>query len=146
MSSQTSSITGNQAIIHTDVAKVFLRNNRYQTGDVLNNGGYDPMTLVAGTVIGRVSESGKLVPWFSAAGDGSQFAVGLLAQDTEIDSGEDKECTIVDFGDVAEDKVEFFYNGDSLESVVSSRRLRDHLQAQGIKLITATEMTANDNS
>jgi hypothetical protein len=70
----------------------------------------------------------------------------VLANDVELDSGETKEITIVDFGDVAEDKLSFFYSGQTLETVVSSRRVRDWLQAQGIKLITAIEMTATDNS
>jgi hypothetical protein len=145
MSSQSSSITGNQAIIHTDVSKIFLRDNRYQKGNETGNAGYDPLELVAGTVMGRVAATGKLVPCASSATDGSQYPVGILAHDVEIDIGETKEVTIVDMGDVAEDKVDFYYNGDTLDTQLSSRRMRDWLQAQGIKLITLTEMTDEDN-
>jgi hypothetical protein len=141
--------TGNQAIINTETAKIFLRDNRYQKGNYLNNGAYDPLTLVAGTVMGRIATGagtlGNVVPLFSLAGDGSQFPIGILADDVEIDSGDTKEVTIVDFGDVAEDKVVFYYNNDTLNTVVSSRRLRDHIQAQGIKLIVINEMTQYDN-
>lgn len=145
MSSQSSSISGNQATINTDVSKIFLRDNRYQKNNHLNNGAYDPLTLVAGTLLGRIGSSDLVVPLFSLAGDGSQYPVGILAHDVEIESGETKEISFCDFGDVAYDKVVLFYSGDTLETVVSSRRLKDYLQAQGVKLITGTEMTAYDN-
>ncbi len=145
MSSQSSSFSGNQARINTDLSKIFLRDNRYQKGNQINNSSYNPMTLVAGTLMGRISATGTLAPMYAPGADGTQFPVGLLAEDLEIDAGETKEITIVDFGDVAEDKVTFFWAGQTLETVVSSRRVRDHLQAQGIKLITAIEMTDYDN-
>lgn len=151
MSSQSGTFGTNKAVINTDVSKIFIRDNRYQKGNHLNNGNYDPLTLSAGTLMGRIGNSGYLVPLFTLAGDGSQFPVGILAHDVEIDSGETKEITIVDMGDVVEDKVILFYTarnpaaGESLDTVVSNRRLRDHLQAQGIKLITAIEMTDYDN-
>lgn len=147
MSSQQFSAPGsNQAIIKTDVAKIFVRDNRYQKGNHLNNGNYNPLVLVAGTVMGRIGTTGYLVPLFTLANDGSQFPVGILAHDVSIASGVTKEITIVDFGDVVADQVVFYYSGQNLDSVVSSRRVKDYLQAQGIKLITATELTQYDNS
>jgi len=146
MSSQSFTSTNNQAHMKTDVSKIFLRDNRYQKGYSLNNPTYNPMVLAAGTLMGRISGTGYLAPIYAAGADGTQFPVGILAHDVSIDSGETQEVTIVDGGDVAENKVLFFYSGQTLETVVSSRRLRDHLQAQGIKLVTSTEMTEYDNS
>lgn len=145
MSTQSGTFGNNQAIINTDVSKIFLRDNRYQKGNQLNNGSYNPLVLVAGTVMGRIGSSNNVVPLYSAAADGSQFPVGVLAQDVSIVSGDTKEITFVDFGDVAADKLVLYYTGDSIESVVSSRRIKDYLQAQGIKLITSIEMTQLDN-
>ena len=151
MSSQTTTTGSNYARSDRDVSKIFLRDNRYQTGNNLNNGAYDPLTLVAGTIMGRVGNSGYLVPLFTLATDGSEYPVGILAHDVELDSGETKQITIVDMGDVAEDQVVFYYTSinpaaaQTLDSVVSNRRIRDYLQAQGIKLISGTEMTTYDN-
>lgn len=143
--SSVSGLGGNQAINNVDVAKIFLRDNRYQEVNELNNSTYDPLTLSAGTAMGRVTATGNLAPLNTGASDGSQFFVGILAQDMELDAGETKKATIVDGGDVAEDKVIFFYANQGLETVVGSRRMRDNIQAQGIKLIARIEMTQNDN-
>ncbi len=136
--------------MNTDVSKIFLRDNRYQKGNQLGNSSYNPMTLTAGTVMSRIGNSGYLTPLFTS-GAVDSLPVGILADDVEIDPGETKEITIVDMGDVAADKLILFYTqrnpafGESLDTVVSGRRLRDHLAAQGLKLITMTEMTQYDN-
>ncbi len=146
MSSQTiGTNTPNQLTVNTDTSKIFLRNNRYQKGYELNNGSYNPLNLPAGTLMGRISGTGYLAPMYAPGADGTQFPVGVLAHDVQLDSGETQEVTIVDMGDVAEDMVSFFFSGQTLETVVSSRRVRDHLQAQGIKLITVINMTDYDN-
>lgn len=145
MSSQTSSFTGNQGYVRTDVSKIFLRDNRYQSGSDVNNSSYDPWVIPAGTLMGRNSTTGKLAPLSINSTDGSQLPVGILAEDVEIAAGATATVNICDMGDVAESKVDLYHNGQDLDSVVSSRRLRDHLQAQGIKLISETEMTQYDN-
>ncbi len=146
MASQTIQNAGNNMlIVKTDVAKIFLRDNRYQTGNNLNNSSYSPMVLRAGTLMGRISATGFLAPMYAPGADGTQFPVGVLANDYSIAVGETKVVTIVDFGDVAEDQLVFFWSGQTLNTVVSSRMVRDYLQAQGIKLITSIEMTRDDN-
>ncbi len=146
MSTQTIVLNnGRQAIINQDVSKIFILNNRYQKGNYINNSSYDPITLYAGTVLGRIHASNVLVPLEAGASDGSQFPVGILAEDLEIDSGDTVECYLCDGGDVATEKVLFVKPGDGLETVVSSRRLKDWIQAQGIKLVGGTEMTDFDN-
>lgn len=138
--------TDNQLIMNQDVSKIFLGfTNRYQKDNELNNSTYDPLVLPAGTIMGRIHATGNLAPLNAAASDGSQFPVGILAHDVSIDAGETIKVTVCDFGDIAADKVVFLYSGQGLETVVSSRRMRDHLQAQGLKLITSTEHTGYDN-
>lgn len=149
MSSQSIGFnTPKQLFINTDLSKIFLRDNRYQVGNDLNNSSYNPLNLIAGTLMARVTSTGNLTYFNAAANDGSQAPVGILAEDVSLDSGETQGVTIVDFGDVAQDKVVFVVTGQGLETAVTigvSRRVKDHLQAQGIKLIPAIEMTQLDN-
>lgn len=139
--------TGQQAIVNYDVSKIFVFGNRYENDQYINNSGYDPITLLAGTVMGRIASSGVLVPLKSDASDGSQYPIGVLAQDLIIDSGATVTAAICVSGDVAQDKVIFVKPGDGLETTVSSRRLKDRLAADtvGIKLVPSSEMTAFDN-
>lgn len=139
--------TGQQIIVNFDVSKVFVRNNRYQKDNYVNNSGYDPITLYQGTVMGRVHATNVIVPLTSTASDGSQFPVGVLANEVLIvDGGDSVNAFLCDMGDVVAEKLIFAKPGDGLETVVSSRRLKDHLAAQGIKIVNGTiEMTRNDN-
>lgn len=148
MSSVTQALnSGQQAITNYDLSKIFIGHNRYQEKESVNNSGYDPITILQGTVMGRLAFDGSLVPWSSTALDGSQYPVGILAKGLEVDASDSANVTICDMGDVVEGKVVCYWvaNGQSLDSLVSGRRLRDHLAAQGIKLVPVTEMTAYDN-
>lgn len=147
MSSQTVSLnTGNQAIIKTETAKIFLWDNRFEDADYTNGGGA-PVTLLAGTVMGRISASGKIVPLTSAAVDGSQLPVGILNDDWTVAAGATQKMSICVSGDVAEEKI-LLQGGDTLETVVSSRRLRDRIAGDtvGIKIVKAAdELSGYDN-
>lgn len=146
MSSQTIALNnGRQATINTDVSKIFVGDNRYQKDNYTNNSSYDPITLLAGTVMGRISASNLVVPMKSTAGDGSQLPVGILADDLVLASGAQENVTLVDMGDVAAYKLIFALPGDGLDTVVSSRRYKDHIAAQGLKLVYGEEMTGYDN-
>lgn len=137
--------TGNQAIINTDLGNIFLFNRRSQKGIVNNSDLYDPLVLSAGTVMGRVSETGKFKAFDADASDGSQYPIGILAHDVTIEEGEDKNVFICDDGDVAEEKLVFVDTDDSLDTVISGQQVRDRLKAAGIKLIASTEQTGYDN-
>lgn len=136
--------TAKQQITNFDLSKIFIWNNRYQKGNFLNNAGYDPYELKAGTVLGRIAASNILIPCHHLSTDGSQYPVGVLAHDVDVDAGDTVEVTICDGGDVAEEKLILYY-GTTLESVVNSRTVRDWLQAQGLKVVGGTEMTDYDN-
>lgn len=146
MSTQSQALnTGQQAIINTDLSKMFLGDNRYQRNSYINNSSYDPIPLLEGTLMGRIHASGVYVPFNAAASDGSQFPVGVLAHDISVAGGATVLATIVDMGDVEQSKIIFFTPNQGLETVVSSRRVKDHIAAQGIKLISSDEMTQYDN-
>lgn len=140
--------TGQQATINTNLAKTFGWNIRTEYDNYVNNSTYDPITLKAGTLMGRIHATDVLVPLKSDANDGSQFPQGLLLEDMIIDGGDTVKCAIVVSGDVMSDRILFVKPGDGLETVVSSRRLKDRIQADtvGIKIVfNTTEMSGLDN-
>lgn len=138
--------TGQQAILDTDVSKIFLWGNRYESADYTNSG-YDDVNLVAGTVMGRVTATGKVIPLQSDAVDGSQLPVGVLNKDWVVEAGDTQEVAFCVKGDVETSKLIFTKTGDDLDTIVSSRNLRDRIQGDtvGIKLVTGTELTGVDN-
>lgn len=140
--------TGNTLFVNTDLGKVFIWENRYENDNYINNSSYDPIALVAGTVMGRVATTNKLAPCQSNASDGSQYPCGILAQDISLAEGETKQVSICTYGDVATEKVIFVKPGDGLNTVVSSRTYRDRIKADtaGVRLVDTDEMTDFDNS
>lgn len=139
---------GQQAIINTDTSKIFIGRNKYDKNNYLNNSGYNPLTLLQGTVMGRVASSGVLKPCSAQAADGSQFPIGILAADYTADAGETLSGVFICVeGDVVEERCIFFL-GDTMETVVSSRRMRDRIGSDtvGINLVPqGDEMTGYDN-
>lgn len=137
--------TGQQMTINTDLSKIFVWNNRYESG-TYNNATYDTVELAAGTVMGRVAATGNLKPLASGASDGSQYPVGILADDYAVEEGEDQEVAICVAGDVDQNKL-VFDGSDTLTTEISGRQLRDRIAADtvGIKLVGGEPMTAYDN-
>lgn len=136
--------TGQQATFNTDTTRVFLGRNRSQNEVYVNNSSYDPIRLLAGTVLGRITSTDILIPASATATDGSALPVGFLAEDMTIPSGTTLQTSIIVGGDVNENAVVFF-KGDTLETVVSGRRYKDHIAAQGVLLVASNEMTDFDN-
>lgn len=148
--------TGQQMTTNYDLSKIFVFNNRYETDNYVNNSSYNPITILAGTVMGRVALTGVLVPFVSTSNDGSQYPIGILAQDVQLAAGQTAQCSICIAGDVAAEKVILWSNqggsttsGDTLDTIVSGtqRRVRDMIQSHsvGIILRPGTEMTGYDN-
>lgn len=149
MSQTIGNNTANQAQVNTDTSKIFIGCNRYQDFPYAKtNSTYDDITIPAGTVMGRIGSSLKVVPLTSAASDGSQHPVGILAEDITILAGESytKDVTLCVYGDVNESKV-VLQGSDTLDTLISSRTIHDLIGAEtvGIKLVTTTENTSFDN-
>lgn len=134
---------GQQAIINTDTAKVFLWNRRSQPVNIINGGGA-PVTYLEGTVMGRVSASGNVIPCVAAAVDGSQFPIGVLIDGLTVAAGATVPCFICDDGDVASELL-IFNAAETLSTVVSARQMRDWLKLAGIKLVAGTDLTGFAN-
>lgn len=138
--------TGSYAITNYDVSKIFVLDNRFQKGTYENTTG-DEITLAAGTVMGRIANTGKLLPLESDAADGSQYPIGVLNQTITVADTDEVEVAYCVAGDVAEELLTFVNGYDDLDTVVSDRTLRDRMAAdtEGIHLVTTDEMTENDN-
>lgn len=145
MSSVNQRLQGTQQVITDyDLSKIFLFNNRYESDSYVNNSGYSSLTLLAGTVMGRIAGTNVLAPTISGALDGSQFPIGILAQDVVLSAGQSQQVAICIVGDINSAKI-IFLGGDNLNTVIAGRTMKDHLQSYGLLMRTSTEMTDFDN-
>ena len=146
MSSNTIALNnGQQAIVNFDTSKIFVWGNRYEKASY-NNSTYDTVELAAGTLMGRIATTQKIVPLASGASDGSQHVVGILAQDASVEEGDTVDLYICVAGDVVESKV-VLDGSDTMSTVISGRSIRDKIagDAVGLKLVGGDELTAYDN-
>jgi hypothetical protein len=136
---------GQQMIVNTDLAKIFVWDNRFESANYTNST-YDPVTLPAGTLMGKISATQEIVPLTSAASDGSQFPVGVLNQTSVIAAGATVALAYCVSGDVVESGV-ILQGADTMATVISGRSIRDRIGADtvGVKLVGSTEMTGFDN-
>lgn len=135
--------TGSQATTDYDLSKIFVWNNRYKTG-IYTNSSYNPEVLLPGQLMGRVAATQALVKCFSAAADGSQYPIGILADGYTVTEGVATNISICDVGDIPSDKI-IFESNDNLSTLVNGRSMLDHMQVLGLNIISSTEMTDFDN-
>jgi len=135
-------------MLHTtyDRSQIFVGDNRYETGTYTNGTG-STKDLAKGTLMGRIHATGKLTPLASAASDGSQYPVGILADDYSVLDTASATVTICVAGDVVSSKI-VLDGSDTLETVISARRIKDRIGADtvGIKLVATDELTGYDNA
>lgn len=135
----------NFSITNYDTSKMFVGENSWAQGEFTNST-YDDVTLVQGTLLGRVASTGEIVVCTSAASDGSQFPVGVLANNVVVAAGDTQTLTYCIAGEVIESKI-VFDGSDTLATVVSSRTFRDRIASDtaGIVLVATQELTDFDN-
>lgn len=138
--------TPNQSHVDFDVSKIFIFGNRYKNATLLNNSGgvksFDP-----GTLMGKITASGKIIPLVSGAGDGSNQPIGILRTEiTDLADAGEVDVSYSVFGDIAKEKV-IVDGGDTLQTVIAGRTIEDRLLADtmGIILIETDELTDFDN-
>lgn len=136
----------NPLIANYDTSKIFVRDNQFQTGTYTNPEG-DDVTLLKGTVMGRIASTNKLLPLESTASDGSQFPIGILADNYTVGYTESATLTFCKAGDVVESKIIFANGTDTVNTVVSTRTLGDRIQGDslGINLVGGDQLTNYDN-
>ena len=144
----------NQIIINTDLTKTFVFNDDfYSNQDIFyyDNSGSTDVLIPEGTVLGRVTSTGFLIPWVSSASDGSERPVGVLVGDIWVEYGEtyQEDCTICIRGNVAAQKLGLQGSDTITTKIVNGIEagvtLRDSLTGKGFKLIQSEQNTFPDN-
>lgn len=145
MSQEIKLQNNNQLNVLSNNAKTFVWDNRYDSA-VYTNSGYDDVTLLHGTLLGKVSATGKVKPLASGASDGSQYPIGILKDDIIVKAGASATLTFCVSGDVVESQI-VLAGSDTMDTVISDRSIRDRIGADtvGIKLVGSDELTAADN-
>ena len=133
--------TDNFIKVTTDISKLALFGSEYDTADYTNGTGSE-VSLPAGKVLGVINSSGKVTPLTSAATNGSQYPIGILAHDVTVANGATVSLTYIIAGDVDVNKISL-EGSDALTTVVDGRRIRERIQGdtKGIKLVSSTENT-----
>lgn len=132
-------------VTNFDRSKVFIGNNRTQRVTYTNSGG-STVNLQKGRLMGRVAANQKVLPHVSTATDGSEQPQFMLADDYAVAAGATAVLTVVDAGDVAEEKV-ILGGTDTLATQIGTGgpSIRDLIARNTqIKLVPSTEMLSLD--
>lgn len=146
--SKATEVTKTNNFLHTDydVSKIFVFSNRYEKMTLLNNSG-GVKSFEPGTLVGKITASGKIIPLASGAIDGSQIPVGVLKTSVVdlADAGE-LEVNVCVYGDVVESKL-ILDGADTVDTVIDGRTIKDRIKADtmGIQLVGGDELTGFDN-
>ena len=137
--------SGGMRVTNYSNEKLLLFGCDFASATYENADAYDE-TLAIGTVMGRIASTGKVVPVDSAASDGSQFPVGVLAATYTVDGGAEVEVRMVVSGEINANML-VFPNGETLNTIVSSKQMRDRLASDTVGLILSfpDELSDTDN-
>lgn len=156
-SNEIKSNQSNALFVNTDTSKTFIEIKATERESYINNSSYNPITLLPGTVMGRIQASGVIVPWRNDVTDGSQFPIGILGTDMLINSGATVAALLVTECRMAAEKVIAYQLSNqsiatTLQLTITSwhgagtTKLKDVLESIGIHLKTTTQMSFPDNS
>jgi hypothetical protein len=137
---------GNAAQFNRTVKKTFIGDTETEVANYTNST-YDAVTLLEGTLMGRVTATGKIKPLASGATDGSQDPVGVLLNTHVIEEGDTKSLAFAVSGRVAQECL-VLDGTDTLDTIISGKRLRDRIAGStlGIKIVpTSDDLTGFDN-
>jgi hypothetical protein len=81
------------------------------------------------------------------ASDGSQFPVGIVADEVTVDEGDTANLSLCVCGEVDANGL-VFVSGTTLATVISAKTVEDRIASDtvGIHLVTSTDITAYDNA
>lgn len=150
MGSSATTVGQGTNFLHTryDLQKIFLGENRYNNEETLLNASGGNKDFVIGTVLGRITATGKLVPVASAAVDGSEIPVGVLACTVNLDNTAEAIVSVCIFGNVLQNKL-ILDGADTVDTVIVStgRTIKDSLAGEtaGIFLLEGLELSGQDN-
>lgn len=138
---------GQQLQVNTNLAKIFPYGSEDRQVYAYTNSTYATLTILAGTLMGIANATGQAKALLSTAVDGSQFPVGILAEDYTVLAGQVVNVSIMTKGQVRGDLI--VYSGtDGPATVVSGRRLYERIAADtcGILIDPVSNATNFENS
>lgn len=135
--------TSTQTKTDIDLADIFVKIGEVELGGITSATAVD---LAKGTMISRIPTTGKFAIMKSASEDGTQYPVGVLAEDVSLEAATEKNINVVKSGIV--DASGLVFNGaDTIASVVDSRQYLDLIPSMtvGIELVSIDQLTNFDN-
>lgn len=137
---------GRQVQVNTNLAKLFPFGSENRLSYQYTNSTYDPITLPAGTVMGVIAATGYVKPMTSAASDGSQYPIGILADDYTVEEGVTVNLSLMVKGQVRQDML-ILQGSDTLSTIVSGRRIFERIGSDsvGILIVQVKNCTTFDN-
>jgi hypothetical protein len=135
--------------VRYDLKKLFLGDQKYIDQQTMINLSGGDLTYSIGTLLGRITATGKLIPVVAAAVDGSQYPVGLLSHEVTIVNTAETLVTVAIAGQVNQSLV--VLNGaETLDTVVTDtgRTISDMIlgETHGIYLRRVRDISENDNN
>lgn len=123
-------------IANYDLGSVVIKNPEFETS-VIAFAGAD--TLAEGTIMGRITASGKWIQYTSGASDGSQIPKGVLITEEVATGVGDIATRILIKGTVRADKLIADGVGDPTQAEL------DQLRDYGIIALDTTDISLQDN-
>lgn len=100
------------------------------------------LTFPRGMVLGRITATGKVTFYLTAAGDGTEIPFAVLADELVAPGVGDTSVRIITSGEFREDDVLVWTAGTPVPPSIAER---DLLQTKGLYLTPETELSIQDN-
>ena len=136
----------NPLITNYDTSKLLIGDNQFI--DVVVTASGADIVLKRGEVVGQIAATLLGTPVTAAAGDGSQFPLGLVIEEITVADGSSETITLVNKGRVSESLVNFA-GADTLNTLVGAAGIqqtyRALLEGLGLTVKASVENSAVDN-
>lgn len=119
--------------------KYLLRGDRFEAA-VFTAGGAN--TYPAGLVLGRITATGKLIPYASGAVDGSEVPSAVLHEEIVATGGGDHSTRVLIVGETREGDTKVWNAGTPIAMTGAER---DLLRAAGVAAVTVAQLGEFDN-
>lgn len=149
----TSTYSNGVLVTQFDYSKIFIWNGRFRQVTYTNPSGSQTV-LPKGTLMGRVFATNKVLPNVSTATDGSQFPLGVLANDYTVAGSATVTLNVMVAGDVAREAIilggadtfaTIIKLNDSASATTNMGTIEDILWRNGILTVATSENTTPDN-
>lgn len=133
-----------------DITQIFLGDNFYIDATYTNSSG-SSKTIAPGTLLGRILATNKVLPNLSSATDGSEFPMGIAADNASVVVADGDSVTLnVCIKGMVNKTALTLGSGDTWSTVIRTvstggKTIEDALIANtGIQLMASTDVTITD--